>query len=160
MTQCAELCTPCVIATSLSSILDFKATSLKQIQVNLKITPSIFVIWFETYPRVSHSKTMFFSIWQFIPPTKALAKGPHFILSTGFVTVFETVFACSVFGGIFAFDSDLVSDSSTTAGGMSARALESLSLPAAPTKNTWSKYKYKYKHSMFANTNTHLNIVF
>ena len=36
--------TPCVIATSLSSILDFKATSLKHIQVNFNITPSIFVI--------------------------------------------------------------------------------------------------------------------
>ena len=65
------------------------------------------------------------------PPAKALAlaEGPHFILSTEFATVFETVFACSVFGGIFAFDSDLVSDRSTTASGMSARALESLSLP-------------------------------
>ena len=55
---------------------------------------------------------------------------------TVFATQFETVGASSVFGGIFAFDSDLVSDRSTTGSGMSARALESLSLPAATTKKT------------------------
>ena len=119
--------TPCVTtATSLSSILGFKATSLKH-----KFIPWIFCTWSNLkHIKVEVAKKICFDVSpSYKLPLLTKQWERSLIPYCHIATVFATVFASSVFGGIFAFDSDLVSDGSTTGSGMSARALESLSLP-------------------------------
>ena len=91
--------------------------------------------------------SMFISVFlqfcrlSFLKPSWTKSWRKHSAIETILLIMF---LISGVFATIFAFDSDLVSPRSTTANGMSARALESLSLPDRHQKHLIRKQDTMY----------------